>query len=143
MEYYLKKATLSDFDKILEYKLKTIFDYTNELSQEEKDKIVNYSNEFILNNIHKYNLIFVGDNIVGCVLVVEHADGVLLDEIYIEPPFRNNGIGSSILTDILKINSVVYLWVYKNNKRAIDLYSRFGFTVIDQTETRFFMKKLS
>lgn len=34
----------------------------------------------------------------------------------------------------------IYLWVYKQNKKAIKLYKRLGFKIINETDTRYFMK---
>ena len=64
----------------------------------------------------------------------------MLDEIYIESDFRNKGIGTKIIKEILQENKVVYLWVYKENEKAISLYKKLGFKVVDETDTRFFMK---
>ena len=64
----------------------------------------------------------------------------MLDEIYLENAYRNQGIGTSIILDILKRYSNVYLWVYKKNHKAIRLYKRLGFNVLDETETRYLMK---
>ena len=48
-------------------------------------------------------------------------------------------IGSKLINDVKHEN--VYLWVYKNNTSAISLYKKLGFEIIDETETRFKMKK--
>lgn len=42
--------------------------------------------------------------------------------------------------DILDNNDVVYLWVYKENEKAISLYKKLGFNVIEETESRYYMK---
>ena len=55
-------------------------------------------------------------NKVGCLLVTKKDDGVILDEIYLEEEYRNKGIGTEIIKNILKNNFIVYLWVYKKNK---------------------------
>ena len=64
----------------------------------------------------------------------------LLDEIYLEEEYRNKGIGTEIIKDILNNNDVVYLWVYKENEKAISLYKKLGFNVIEETESRYCMK---
>ena len=63
----------------------------------------------------------------------------MLDEIYIEKDYRNKKIGTSIIKDILKNNDTVYLWVYKDNKKAISLYKRMGFNICRGTDTRYYM----
>ena len=70
----------------------------------------------------------------------EKDDGVLLDEIYLEDDFRNKGIGTSIIRNVLENSNNVYLWVYKDNIKAVKLYKRLLFNVIDETNTRYYMK---
>ena len=67
-------------------------------------------------------------------------DGVLLDEIFLDENYRNKGIGSSIISKIFKTNNIVYLWVYKDNIKAINLYKKLGFNLVEETETRYYMK---
>lgn len=57
-----------------------------------------------------------------------------------EEEYRNKGLGTDIIKNILKINPIVYLWVYKENKKAISLYKKLNFKIIDETENRFYMK---
>lgn len=77
---------------------------------------------------------------MGCVLVTKNDDGVLIDEIYIEKEYRNNGIGTDIIKNILQNNTIVYLWVYKLNKKAISLYKKLELKIIKETETRYYMR---
>lgn len=63
----------------------------------------------------------------------------MLDEIYIEKDYRNKKIGTNIIKDILKNNDTVYLWVYKDNKKAISLYKRMGFNICKSTDIRYYM----
>ena len=73
-------------------------------------------------------------------MVIDYLDGVLLDEIFIEEEYRNNKIGTQIISNVLSNYSIVYLWVYKSNSKAIKLYEKLGFNIIKSTETRYFMK---
>ena len=63
-----------------------------------------------------------------------------LEGIFVKNDYRNQGIGTSIICDILKQYAVVYLWVYKKNYKAIRLYKRLGFEVSEETETRYLLK---
>ena len=38
-----------------------------------------------------------------------------------------------------KNNKNIYLWVYKKNKKAVLLYKRLGFTIEEETESRYYM----
>ncbi len=70
-------------------------------------------------------------------------DGVLLDEIFIEEDYRNKGVGTDIITSIIFENDIVYLWVYKLNTKAISLYKKLGFTIIQETDSRYYMKHVN
>ena len=64
----------------------------------------------------------------------------MLDEIYLEEKYRNKGIGTNIIKEVINNNDIIYLWVYKENVQAISLYKKLGFNVIEETESRYYMK---
>ena len=64
----------------------------------------------------------------------------MLDEIYVEQEYRNKGIGTDIIKNVINENDIIYLWVYKENVKAISLYKKLGFNVIDETDSRYYMK---
>ena len=140
MEYKLSNSSNKDINRLIEYKKRTIYQYAKDLSNEEIDKI----NKYIINGVPRpisdYSNIIVDNKIVGCLLLINKDDGKLLDEIYLEEEYRNKGIGTEIINDILNNNDVVYLWVYKENEKAISLYKKLGFNVIEETESRYCMK---
>ena len=138
--YTLKIANIKDISLLETWKLQTVLDYAGKLSIEEQEKIRNYVHNEVLEYLHFFELIEVSSSIVGCVLVRPYQDGYLLDEIYLEKEYRNLGIGSSILKDKTMQFSPLYLWVYKDNKKAISLYKRIGFLVKEETVIRYFMK---
>ena len=88
-----------------------------------------------------YNIVF-DDKIIGSILLKDIQEGKLIDEIYIEKEFRNNGIGTDIIMKVVKKsnNKNIYLWVYKENIKAVSLYKRLGFKIIDETESRYYME---
>ncbi len=139
IKYYIEFASEKDKEFIKKYKLASILDYAIELEESEKQKIINYVNQTIQNKISFYKMIKMDDKVMGCYAVEPYQDGVLLDEIYLEKEIRGQKIGSTILKEILDANDKVYLWVYKENKRAIRLYERLGFQTIQETETRLLM----
>ena len=140
MNYNIIKANDNDIDYVKKAKLYNIFAFAHDLPEDEIIKINNYVNSNIPKIIEEYKLIVVDDRRIGCYLVVNKDDGIMLDEIFIEDEFRNKGIGSSIISKILKLNNIVYLWVYKENINAIRLYKKFGFKIIEETDIRYYMK---
>lgn len=140
MEYKILKSTSNDINRLIEYKKRTIYEYAKDLSDEEIYKINKYVTSEVPKLIDVYCNIMVDNKIIGCILLTNKDDGKLLDEIYLEKVYRNKGIGTEIIRDILSNNDIVYLWVYKKNDKAISLYRKLGFNVIEETESRYYMK---
>ena len=140
MKYDLLNATNNDIKYIKDAKIYNIFNYAHNLPKNEILMINNYIDKNISNQIPYYKLITVNNIRVGCLLVIAKDDGVILDEIYLDVDYRNKGIGTNIIKDILEINPVVYLWVYKQNVKAVLLYKKMKFEVIEETDTRYYMK---
>lgn len=140
MEYKLLKSTSNDINRLIEYKKRTIYEYAKDLSDEEINKINRYIASEVPKLINVYCNIMVDNKIIGCLLLTNKDDGKLLDEIYLEKVYRNKGIGTEIIRDILSNNDIVYLWVYKKNDKAISLYRKLGFNVIEETESRYYMR---
>jgi len=140
MLYQLESATVDNLDLLIKYKLSSILKHAKDLSEEEFTKINNYVNSSIPKQINDYKVVKLDNKIIGCILVLKHLDGVILDEIFIEEEYRNRKIGTSIIKDILENNNIVYLWVYKSNINAFRLYEKLGFNVISDTENRYFMQ---
>src|SRR5574344_2793033 len=101
IKYQLEKANCNNIDIIKKYKLASILDYANNISVEEKNKIINYVENNLPKQLQDYQVIISNNKIIGCVLVEPKDDGILIDELYIESEYRNMGIGSNILKQIL------------------------------------------
>ena len=140
MEYKLLTSSDKDVNRLIEYKKRTIYEYAKDLSNEEIDKINKYVTSEVPKLINDYRNIIVDNKIVGCLLLTNKDDGKLLDEIYLEEDYRDKGIGTKIIKNILNNNDIVYLWVYKENVKAISLYKKLEFYVIKETESRYYMK---
>ena len=138
--YKLIKSSKKDIPRLIRYKEEIIYMYSKGLSGEEKENIT----EYIITSVNEtlkdyYNIVF-DDKIIGSILVKDIQGGKLIDEIYIEKEFRNNGIGTDIIKKLIENNESIYLWVYKENIKAVSLYKRLGFKAIDETELRYYME---
>ena len=140
MNFDVVRASDMDIDFLIKRKIDIILKYADNLSEYEIEKINEYSKNEVCQNIDHYQIIKCDDNVVGSVLVVPYLDGVMIDDLYICEEFRNVGIGTRIIQDIFLNHDIVYLWVYKNNVKAVSLYKRIGFSVMEETFSRYFMK---
>ena len=140
MHYKLIKSSNNDIEKLIDYKKKTIFEYAKDLLENEINKINDYVENEVPKLLNNYSNIVVGNKVVGCLLLTYKDDGILLDEIYLEEEYRNKGIGTNIIKEVISNNDIIYLWVYKENIQAISLYKKLGFNVIEETKSRYYMK---
>ena len=140
--YKLVKAYKKDIPRLIEYKKDIIYMYSKDLAKDERNKIDEYIITSVNETIKDYNNIIIDDKIIGIVCIKDLENAKLLDEIYLEKEFRNNGIGTDIIMKVVKKsnNKNIYLWVYKENIKAVSLYKRLGFKIIDQTESRYYME---
>ena len=139
-KYKLDSSSMKDIDTLIKYKLNSILKYASNLSNKELDEINTYVKDNVPKQLNNYKLINIDSNIVGCILVENKDDGVIIDELYIEEKYRNNGIGTDLINNVISNNNIVYLWVYKLNVKAIRLYKRLEFKIIKETENRYYMQ---
>ena len=138
--YKLVKASKKDIPRLMKYKKDIIYMYSKDLVEDERNKIDEYVITSANEMFEDYYNIIIDDKIIGSILLKDMPQGKLIDEIYIEKEFRNNGIGTDIIRKMLENNRNIYLWVYKENKKAISLYNRLGFIIVDETDSRYYMK---
>lgn len=138
--YKLVKASKKDIPRLIRYKKDIIYMYSKDLVEDERNKIDEYVITSVNEMFKDYYNIIIDDKIIGSILLKDMPQGKLLDEIYLEKDFRNTGIGTDIIRKMLKKNRNIYLWVYKENKKAISLYNRLGFIIVDETDSRYYMK---
>ena len=139
MKYDIRDAADSDINYLKELKANIMFSYATNLTSSEKNKINSYIDRQILLEVKNYKIIMSSDKRIGCYLVTKKDNDILIDEIFIEEPYRDKGIGTNIINAILKEHDIVYLWVYKENIKAISLYKKLGFEVVEETQTRYYM----
>ena len=138
--YKLVKASKKDIPRLIKYKKDIIYMYSKDLVEDERNKIDEYVITSANEMFEDYYNIIIDDKIIGSILLKDMLQGKLIDEMYIEKEFRNNGIGTDIIRKMLEKNRNIYLWVYKENKKAISLYKRLGFIIVDETDSRYYMK---
>ena len=89
-------------------------------------------------------IISLGKQNIGYYKLNETEDNIYFCDIILDQNFQGIGIGSSILKAIIEAskakNKVINLGVFKMNQRAMMLYRRFGFKVVEETQTHYMMK---
>ena len=109
--YKLVKASKKDIPRLIRYKKDIIYMYSKDLAEDERNKIDEYVITSVNEMFKDYYNIIIDDKIIGSVCIKDLENAKLLDEIYLEKEFRNNGIGTDIIMKVVKKsnNKNIYL----------------------------------
>ncbi|MGM9969359.1 MAG: GNAT family N-acetyltransferase [Anaeroplasma sp.] len=92
----------------------------------------------IKENINKgYTYIILKDNNVniGFMAYCFTNNKLFLSKLYIHPNYTKKGYGKKAIQYLMQFKMPIELTVNKNNKNAIDAYTKLGFKTIDSTVT--------
>ena len=137
LDYKIVDAKDKDIDILTSIKLVTMIDDEMDkvLSYTEKAKIRKSVDKNIERTCELYKIIYIDNKIAGAYLVLPYDDGYIIDEIYLFKEFRNNGIGTKIIQELIKEYKTLYIWVYKNNVDALRLFEKLGFILVNKGRT--------
>lgn len=85
-------------------------------------------------------VVLINGTPIGLIAIDVRGEHVWLDEIQIAREWRDKGIGTSIIQEIISRAPVVRLQVLKKNARAQELYLRLAFRFVGETETHYIMQ---
>ena len=64
-----------------------------------------------------------------------------IDSLFILPEFQNKGIGSEVIRHCQRLSPAMFLYVFRKNTGAVELYKRMGFQVTKEVgTTRYIME---
>lgn len=138
-----QKATTCDIENIYRLSKQLIDDYEN-INNIDYDKVLKWVHRKIENFIDEYSVIYSNDKKVGYYHFFQNKDGDYeIDDLYIFPEYRNCGIGSNVIKKCCSsVNVPVMLYVYVKNQKAVALYKRLGFEIVQTvTDSRYIMRK--
>ena len=110
------------------------------LAYQEKIKIKNNISLNIQENYKNYKLIYIESKIIGAYALINYLDGFMIDELYLFSEYRNQGIGTQIINELIEKNRKLYIWVYKDNVLALKLFRGLGFTTATESERLLILK---
>lgn len=128
MEY--RKCTEEDIALIQEYQRKYVLSHEDPTMIEMKDALELLYTK-IEGNQEAYRCACKDGNKVGYVHVIEEIDqSYLLDDLFVLEKYREKGIGTEILRDVVQnADDAVYVYMYIKNTRLIDFFEKRGFYV--------------
>jgi ribosomal protein S18 acetylase RimI-like enzyme len=92
----------------------------------------------------RWQVVQVGDEDVGVLIVEESAEQIFLSELQIRPEWQGRGIGTSIVRSLMEraaaAGKPLTLRVLHVNPRAKALYERLGFEPFKEIATHVYMR---
>lgn len=106
---------------------KQLIDQYEDCNSIDYEKVMEWVHRKISSNISQYRCVVADGE--KCAYYRLCGDGEL-DDLYVLPDFRGQGIGSEILLKCMEESSnPLYLYVFSGNIRAISFYRKFGFSL--------------
>lgn len=105
------------------------------------------SNYFI-NMINGQNILLLykkENKPIGYIFAKKIDDKYLIDGLYVDINFRNKGIATKLIKEIIREiyllgDYEIFINVLKKNKVAVNLYNKLGFNTKEETDSRYYMK---
>ena len=141
MKLLFEKATGSDIESIYEFNKYLIDRYEN-VQNIEYDKVLSWVQRKIETYIEEYQRILFDGELAGYYRFHQDGDKMELDDLYIFPQYRNQQIGTTIIEKcLLETDLPVYLFVFIKNTKAVELYKRIGFEIVETIQdSRYIMR---
>ena len=139
IEYF--PATQQDISAIFDL-AKALVDQYEDKSLIDYPKVIAWINRKIENNLSNYTCVCLNNHKVAYYSLSRCEDGYELDDFYVLPAYRGQGIGTKILEKCLAdTQHQLFLYVFKSNYDAVSLYRRCGFEMAEQVSpTRMIMR---
>ena len=122
---------------------KALIDQYEDVASIDYPKVLQWVQNKITENIRQYRCIYANKEKVGYFRLILGETETELDDLYVLPAFRNQGIGTAVLQHCISItHTPIFLYVFKKNTEAIKLYSRIGFSVSEEVgKTRYILRR--
>jgi len=117
--------------------LKQLIDAYEDLSSINYEKVLAWCRGQIEKHIDRYTCVLADGKKAGWYNFSPSDDGRMeLDNFFVLPAYRNRGIGTAVLNRCFaETDKPIFLYAFIKNTRAMALYSRMGFRVIEYEGT--------
>lgn len=132
-----------DIEQIFAF-CKELIDTYEDIDNIEYDKVLNWVRRKITKCLPEYRCVLADGQKAAYIRASLAEDGRMeLDDLYVFPELRGRGIGSAVLRKYCAESDVpIFFYVFKRNTRAIALYERLGFRVVEEVgKTRRIMQR--
>ncbi len=145
VEVSFTKATAEDVDMVYHLAKGLIEKYETDPTLD-YERVFGWVKDKIERNIESYKTVHVDGVKVGYFCLLDDGERLELDDIHIFDSFQGRGYGAQVLEHVVSraqhMRKDVFLYVFKHNQRAIALYKRHGFEIVENVaESRYVMAR--
>ena len=136
-------AKIEDLEPIYLLCRKLILTY-EDLEKIDCDRVLDWVRRKLEQSLGEYTAVYLDGHKVGYYHFYKNGeDRYEIDDLYIFPQYQNKGIGSTIIRKCCSaVREPVMLYVFIKNKRAVSLYQRLGFAVVETIQdSRYIMRR--
>ena len=127
MNLTFRSATIQDAPVILEQARELIERYEDPVLVD-IPRVLCWMENKIIKEISQYTCVLRDGETVAYFRLDQSQNPAELDDFYVLPTYRGQGIGSKILEMLIsELKTPVFLYVFKANLPAVRLYEKFGF----------------
>ena len=131
MDLTYAPASAEDIETIFHF-CKDLIDTYEDIQSIDYGKVLAWVRRKIETNIAQYTCVFRDGEKAGFYRVCPAGAMTEIDDLYILPPFRNQGIGTAVLKKVSAETVLpLTLYVFTRNTGALALYQRLGFRVTE------------
>ena len=143
MELVFARSGIEDGERIYQLNKQLILDYER-MECIDLQKVLLWVRKKLADRIHEYITIYFDGEKAGYYHFFRNEEGEYeLDDLYIYPGFQNRGIGTEVIKRCCaSVKEPVMLYVFIRNQRAVSLYQKLGFEVVQTIkDSRYIMKR--
>lgn len=141
MELSYTCAGEEDIEAVYSFCRELILQY-EDLSSIDRNAVLGWVRRKLEHQIGEYTCVWADAEKAGYYHFAPSQGEMELDDLYLFPPYRGQGIGTAVLRRCLSSTQLpVFLYVFCRNTRAVALYRRMGFSVAQTVHnTRYLMR---
>lgn len=142
MELNYERASGADVEAIFALS-KALIDQYEDVSCIDYDKVLRWVRRKIEVQIGEYQRVLMDGSLAGYVHFHPDGERMELDDLYILPEYRGQGIGRLVVKKCCaETEKPVYLYVFRRNEGAVRLYQRLGFEIVQEVgSSRYIMQR--
>lgn len=142
MELNYERASGADVEAIFALS-KALIDQYEDVESIDYDKVLQWVRRKIEVQIGEYQRVLMDGSLAGYVHFHPDGERMELDDLYILPEYRGQGIGTAVVEKCCRETvKPVYLYVFRRNEGTVRLYKRLGFEIVQEVgSSRYIMQR--